>query len=389
YRLAFGNSAAMGADTSGNGNNFTVNNIAATDQMADTPTTNTATMNPLDKSSGIVLSEGNLRVVANTPDTTVRATLSPNAGKWYFETLVTSAGTRGKVGMALLQAPVSSLTSCGANEYTFLFWTGQKCGAGGGNVAYGSSVTTGDVVQTAVDLDNGRIWWGKNGTWFASGDPASGASPAFTGLSGKMAPYFFENAGSSFTHVSFNFGQRPFAHTPPAGFAALNTANIATTDFVPDLAIIKSRSAATDWAWYDRERGATLDIGSNLTSAETVQSGGLLGFNAGGFNVGNLAKVNTSGASYIAYLFKKGVTPGFDIVTYAGNGSNQTISHGLGKVPNFMIVKIRSGANDWAAYHAGLNSPATQAVFPNLSLAAQSGVSAWNSTAPTSSVFSV
>lgn len=380
FRLAFGNSAAMGADTSGNGNNWTVNNIAASDQVTDTPSENFLTMNPLDKSSAMNLSSGNLQVVGSAGDTLVRATSGVSSGKWYFETTAVVLGTRGKIGIAGSDVPLSSLTSCGAAEYTFLFWTGNKCGAGGGNIAYGSVIGTGDVVQTAVDLDEGKIWFGVNGSWFASGNPAVGTNAAFSGISGRFSPYFFENAGSSFTQAAFNFGQRPFVHSPPAGFRAMSTAHISSTAFVPDLAIIKRRDAAGGWGWYDRLRGATLELDSSSTGVQSVQANGLLSFQAGGFTLGSLAKLNTSGGSFVAYLLKRGVTPGFDILSFAmGNGEgNTTRPHGLGVAPAMVIIKNLQISDHFYVYHKELANPVRSYVpLSGTGAATDSGTDVW------------
>ena len=185
-----------------------------------------------------------------------------------------------------------------------------------------------------------------------------------------------------------NFGQRSFAYTPPIGFKALNTYNITNTDFVPDLVWIKGRSGATDHALYDSQRGATLDLVANSTGAETAQSTGLLGFNAGGFNIGSLAKLNTNAATYVAWMFKKGVTPGFDIVTYTGTGAARTVAHSLGAVPKMIIIKNRTAAGQpWHIYTAmGGN---TNALFFDTQAFTAGGSAWWNSTTPTSSVFSL
>jgi hypothetical protein len=117
------------------------------------------------------------------------------------------------------------------------------------------------------------------------------------------------------------------------------------------LVISKSRSAATDWAWYDTFRGATYDLVSNSTAAQTTQSQGLTSFNTDGHTWGTLAKVNTSGATYVDTVLKP--TPKFfDVVTYTGNGvsgagGGRLISHSLGSKPGFIIVKRTDSTGDW------------------------------------------
>jgi hypothetical protein len=93
FYLDFENSGSLGADVSGNGNNFTVNNLTSIDQTTDTPTNNFATLNPLDPFSG-TLSEGNLKYNNGASFKASRGTFAiPSSGKWYFEVLNTTLTT--------------------------------------------------------------------------------------------------------------------------------------------------------------------------------------------------------------------------------------------------------------------------------------------------------
>ena len=80
----------------------------------------------------------------------------------------------------------------------------------------------GDMIMMCLDMDNGAIWWGKNGVWFASGDPAANSNAAFTGLTGE---FVFACGISASEKIVTNFGQKPFKYAPPDGFQPLNTAN--------------------------------------------------------------------------------------------------------------------------------------------------------------------
>jgi hypothetical protein len=153
---------------------------------------------------------------------------------------------------------------------------------------------------------------------------------------------------------------------------------------------MKSRSAATDHAIYDTARGATFDIVSNSTAAQTTQSTGLTAFLSNGFSIGSLAKINTSAATYASWTFRK-QPKFFDVVTYTGTGSARTIAHNLGSVPGCIIVKGTSAGTagfNWRVYHRSLTSAAftLQLNQPNIQ---SSQPSIWNSTAPSSTVFSV
>jgi len=414
FRLTFNNTASLGADDSGNGNNWTPNNFSTTSGATYDPSSdasrpvsnegngigNYVVLNPLEADG--TFSNANLTVVTpNTNSRGTRATTYLSSGKWFWEYTPTANGNLSFSGVV---APGATLA---ASNYVAYYansgnkWVNQVDGG-----AYGATYTNNDVIGVAYDADAGTVTFYKNG---------SSQGVVNTSGAGPYAPLMADGSSGAGTTYNVNFGQRPFAYVVPVGFKALNSYNLPVPaiitptayvkpvlytgtgsaqsitgfGFQPDLVMIKGRSGATGWAWYDSARGVQKDLDSASTAAETVQAQGLTAFNSDGFSLGTLAKTNTNGATYVAYGFRKGAMPGFDIVTYTGNGSNQTISHGLGKVPALVIVKTRSTVNDWAVYHASLSSPATKALFPNLTLAAQSGVNAWNSTAPTSSVFSV
>jgi len=206
-----------------------------------------------------------------------------------------------------------------------------------------------------------------------------------------LTPY----AGSG--EFNANFGQRPFAYAPPTGFKCLNTRNLPTVDSrkmtgTPDLVWIKSRSAATDHALYDSSRGVGLDLAINLDAAETSQPNGVTQLTKTGFVVGNLAKLNTSAATYVSWLWKKGAIPGFDIINYVGNGTaGRTVAHALGVKPAFIIVKNRldtpAGGQSWAVYHQSLTS-AKWLMLASPAAATTSSIY-WNNTEPTSSAVTV
>lgn len=149
---------------------------------------------------------------------------------------------------------------------------------------------------------------------------------------------------------------------------------------------VKGRSGATDHALYDTARGATFDLGSNLTTAQTTQSTGLTSFSGTGFALGALAKLNTNAATYASWTFRK-APKFFDIVTYTGNGSNRTIAHNLGSVPGMIIVKCTNNSGNWDVYHRSMSN--TKVINLNSTSAETTSSTRWNSTSPTSTVFSL
>ena len=189
------------------------------------------------------------------------------------------------------------------------------------------------------------------------------------------------------------------------GAASKTVVDTSAVTFQPDFVWIKGRSGATDHALYDAVRGTTKDLVSNSTAAETTQSTGLTSFVNGGFTIGNLAKLNTSGATYVAWCWKANgagstntsgsitstvsvnTTAGFSVVTYTGNGTTgATIGHGLGVVPKMIIFKDRDSVTNWPVYHVSLgNATAVNVNQTNASFASSS----FNSTTPTSTLITL
>ena len=160
----------------------------------------------------------------------------------------------------------------------------------------------------------------------------------------------------------------------------------------PDLVWNKIRSATGSHRMTDAVRGVTEEIYPDIPDAEDTQSEGVTAFGSNGFTVGTNAGYNTSSATYVAWCWKESATAGFDIVSYTGNGSNRTISHSLSAKPAMMIVKQRSASRDWWVYNKNLDGTdgATGVLYLDLTDAAgTSATTSWNSTAPTTSVFSL
>lgn len=427
------------------GNNWATNNIgllagSTLDIMTDVPTLTSATaanycvLNPLSNSySGttvISITDGNLNFSDSSSSNRVAiSSMTSSSGKWYFEMTSSSTGTYA-VG---LMDKISNAGSFYRNNGTY-----SSSFGGGGTSGY-SSWTTGDVIGVAWDADAGKLWFAKNNTW-QSGDPSAGTSPTNTftaGLSLFADIYTDNSAGTK--SGSFNFGQRPFAYTPPTGFVALNTFNLATptigatpattankyfdaTTFTgnastnvitnsgsmqPDMVWLKSRSNANNHTLYDSLRGVNTLLYPNLTNAEAVGTNQLTSFNSNGFTLGASENANdVNGESSVGWQWRAsnatGVTntagsitstvsantsAGFSIVTYTGTSSNATVGHGLGVAPSMIIIKKRSASGSpWEIYHASLgNGKVLYLNTTNAEIAA----SDWQYTNPTSSVWSM
>ena len=141
----------------------------------------------------------------------------------------------------------------------------------------------------------------------------------------------------------------------------------------------------------DTERGRASVITTNTTDQafSSIAGRDFVSFNSDGFSVGTPYNFNYvySSSNYVSWTFRK-QAKFFDVVTYTGTGSNTTIAHALGSVPGCIIVKRTDTTSDWQVYHSGLTS-AAYSIQLNLTNAQASAPTIWNSTTPTSSVFSV
>jgi hypothetical protein len=153
---------------------------------------------------------------------------------------------------------------------------------------------------------------------------------------------------------------------------------------------LKSRSDATENLLYDTARGTYNYLISSTTGAQSNGSPtGVSSFNTTGFGVAGTTiggGTNANGSTYASWTFRK-QAKFFDIVTYTGNGSNRTIAHNLGSVPGCIIVKRTDTTGAWAVYHRSLAN--TEYMVLNTTAAKASGATYWNSTTPTSTVFSL
>jgi len=425
------NSAAtattIGKDYSGNGNNWTPNNISVTagstyDSMLDVPTLwadggngrgNYCVLNPIFPGSSSYLSGGNLNASISATNTNVVSTMQlPTSGKWYWEYQITTIGGGG--------APMGGIATTSATSPAVFYRTNGNKLVDGTETSYGATYTTTDTIGVAVDVDGGTVAFYKNNS--SQGNITYSGGGFYAALRSNAATDVF----------NINFGQRPFSYTPPTGFKALNTGNLPEPTIVqgnkwmdatiytgtgatqtitnsgsmqPDFVWAKSRSSAESHRLEDSVRGATQALYSNLTNAETTEAQSITAFNSGGFTLGT-GTPNTSAVTYVAWQWKAGGTPavtntagsttstvsasttsGFSVVTYTGTGANATVGHGLGVAPKLVIVKRRNGVMSWAVWQTALAG--TEYLLLDQTQAKATAADVWNSTIPTSTVFSV
>jgi len=251
FYLEFKDSSALGDDTSGNGNDFTVNNLTSIDQTTDTPTNNFATANPLAAQggssagpSGVTFSNGNLEVGSVVGETAI-GNLGVDTGKWFWEVKVLTDQDGLAIGGANqyynLDAELgynSPSSPSDAKVFGYYGGNGTKfitVGDGSQFTSYGSAIAVNNIVGVALDLDGNQVTFYLNGS--------SQGTFSITALgSGELYFPAVGNWSASAITTSFNFGSPAFTissgnsdgngygnfeYAVPSGYYALCTKNLA------------------------------------------------------------------------------------------------------------------------------------------------------------------
>ena len=432
-----------GTDSSGLSNTWTANNFTTsgtgTDVMSDTPTTNWCTLNPLSFGpSNADMYEGNLRFDQPTSSTgNAKGTIAVSSGKWYWEVTPQTTATANVAGGILGAAETSTSSQPGNYATGYSYYSTGETRHNGVDATYGASYGAGDVIGTALDLDAGTLVFYKNGV---------SQGTAYSSVSGTFVPAIGDTSTGSSSGLVCNFGQRAFEYTPPTGFKALNTSNLPAPDiadgsdyfdtltytgdgtasrsltgvgFAPDFVWIKNRDVARSNSLHDIVRGTNEYLISNSSGAELTDAGlGLASFDSDGFTLGTSTTSgggqNGSGEGYVAWNWLAGngtssisagsidgtnptiastvsanPTAGFSIVSYTGTGAGASVGHGLGVAPSLLLFKNRDSAENWAVWHSALDATTGEHLGLNQTNAVTTNSVIFNSTAPTSTVFSV
>jgi|21_taG_2_1085346.scaffolds.fasta_scaffold04920_3 hypothetical protein len=396
----------LGIDRSGNGNNWTVNNMAFADQVVDSPTNNFATLNPLTKrpAANGILSEGNLSFKSQTGDSTVFATMGilPDQ-KIYFEVYLQANSNQNFIG-------ISPDYDNGDGDFDKVGVAyGRKVRGGatvqqyynGGGDSSGTDLSVnnqavGTVVGVAVDNENGQIHYAFNNSWDSDATDNNPAADV-TGFDTTVTqfPKISLDTPDNTAWDYLNFGQDSsfagnktaqgnqdgneigdFYYTPPSGYLALCTKNLPDVDVVPsenfnaqywsgDSSGDESFTTGfqPDWVWFsvrslnashemvDSVRGATKGLMSDTDGAEYTDAEGLQSFDSNGFSLGtNSGGYNRTGRTYVARSWKAGGTA----VSNTDGSITSTVSANVDT--GFSIVGYTGNGSDGATVGHGLSS---------------------------------
>ena len=248
YYLKFDDSSSLGADSSGNGNNFTLNNISAADQATDTPTNNFCTLNQLWKYGNVPSVEnctyGGTIIQHNGPWSGAKATMGVDKGKWYWECKI---GQRENTMWGIQTDGEDNIGSGNAhdNKSTHVLYSGFSSGGylittqngtiAGDTSNYSAVWSPGDIAGIALDMDNNQITYYRNG---------SGLGSAFTAITihDNADKVNFPFIATYREYIKINFGgysdwesggnsdangYGSFQYSVPSGYYALCTKNLA------------------------------------------------------------------------------------------------------------------------------------------------------------------
>jgi len=432
-------SSTIGADTANSNHFLDVNMDAYDSNMPDCPENNFATWNALfrggEASSSIAatstLSEGNLQVSVPT-NSYMGNTFRPTSGKWYCEIRVKTIGsTNGEIDWGWIQATTYAGTtghSGQANKwgaYYHAYSTDHiqlydETSQLGSNINL--TISAGDVLQLAWDIDNNKGWVGINDTWYrtnaSDGNPSSGTNETFTFTDDEAQNLqcYIANGTGTDVHVA-NFGQDStfggdetattnadangigaFHHAPPTGFLALCTSNLPeptigpnsltqADDYFNTVLFSGNGSGASvtgvgfqpDWIWaknrtnsyshelWDSSRGVNSDLQSDNANPEITDVNRLVSFDSDGFSYGASSNLYVNSTNSVAWNWK------------ANGGTTSTISVGdvssgvpsiastvqVNATAGFSIVTFTGNGSDDATIGHGLGTTPAMIITKN------------------------
>ena len=344
-----GSGETLGTDQSGNGNDWSLNNITTADVCAQSPSgtsysgkqrhggsttynasripANYCTLDPNNEGGSLTIknvnTEGDSSGEANIMGTHV---IPPNSGKYYWECQVTNT-MAGVIGIA--EISVANTSTLASNTTIRGYGADGNKYFGSTGASYGSAFSHSGWVSVLFDSDQRTLEFYYNGV---------SQGVAFT--SGRIVPgaYYVPCFHLNSMDLKVNFGANyaysttNWATVPPEGYKTLCDASLSQSTgavipgkycaaviytgnesvrsfdigFKPDLIMTKSRSNSGNWYWYDSTRGANYYVKSNSDGNESNDANVLQSFNIDGFTMGSGTPSNQNSWSYIAWCFKAG-----------------------------------------------------------------------------------
>ena len=444
----------IGTDSSGNSNNFTPNNFKIGDVVEDSPTNNFCTLNLLNSQNTNLSEGNLKGEVTNASgNRTTVANMGAKSGKWYYEVLYNSQNSEGVCigfGDESYNALYGNNKLFEDHTPSIGYRANNNVYNNGSTSSTSTTFTAGDIIGVAADLDNNQIYFYKNGTVNSNTNPlsytfsdtifipaignlTSGGNQTITANFGQDSTFAGAKTAQGNTDAS---GIGDFYYSVPSGFRALCSANLPPTvpsinaqkhfdtllytgdgsssnqvtglEFKPDLVWIKGRSGGTSHVIQDVVRGNFILYPDSNSQEGATGGGWVKSFNSDGFTTDVNGPINTNNATYVAWCWKAGgaassnsdgtITSslsanqeaGCSIITWTGTGSAGTIGHGLGKAPKLIIVKLRSGSQDWFVNNGMIFNDYGKYFKLNASSSSNaSDTNVFPNTAPTSTVFSV
>jgi len=462
FFLKFTNASDLGEDSSGNNNDYTKSGSG--DKVLDNPENVFATWNTaIPMNSTMTMAKGNLEGKTGSnyaagASNTWFSTMGVSSGKWYAEFKMTqnSASYGSLVGVSYdintnQQGSTANAQNFCQHSSMTSGWGYSNDGSwfnGGTNTGF-ATYTTNDIIGVALDLDNSKLYWSKNGTYQNSANPATGSN----GISiDANKEYFFAISDTSLSNTftfQANFGnplysiasgnadgngEGNFEYAPPTGYLALCTNNVSSeltlpigkggsymntvlytgngtsqtitgVGFQPDFLWIKNRQQS-DWHnLVDSIRGATKRLSSNNETAENDNAQNVSAFASDGFSVGNDHNTNANGENYVSWNWlgsnttatntdgsitttvSANTTSGFSIVTFTSPASGSyTLGHGLNSAPDLVIYKCRGTTSPWWTFYTLVDGSLD---YVNLSATSAGASDSAGLAVPTSTVFSL
>ena len=375
FYLPMDNEDDFEIDKSGKGNNWTKNNFSGTsidpDVLKDSPSgavsggraqtgitttssapSNYATLNPVNETHG-TLSEGNLKAQSDTSGqySLIPSTLLINkTGKFYWEAKFNIGSSDAKyatIGICSESRRMfanEGLTAVNdVGDYSIKGWDGGLYTMTNQSVTYNNgsnhsnTLNDNDVVSLAFNADNGKLWFGINGTYLTNaagvGNPSLDLNPDLTVPTniGHYPAFGAYNSGGNSSQLHVNFGQKPFKYEPPKGFLPLNSATVRPNKVIPrpeqyvgvttytgtgslrnvnvgmqpDLVWIKRLDDTQSHIIVDVLRGSTKELNSDGSGAQGTFNRNVTAFNSDGFRVWD-GNPNGTDFDLVAWTWKAG-----------------------------------------------------------------------------------